>query len=202
MTNKLPAFAIAVALVGCSPESPRARNEDGDRAASGEARSTISGNDEASRPVTPTRPAAAPDVLTLDGLGDLRIGEPVPAGSRWAERGAQASDTCRTISSPDFPGVYAIVEDGKVRRITAGQRSTIRLADNIGVGSTEKEVLDRFAGFRAEPHKYQATPAKYVTAPDAESGDPALRFEIGQDGRVSLIHVGIMPVLGYVEGCA
>jgi hypothetical protein len=41
-----------------------------------------------------------------------------------------------------------------------------------------------------------------LTAPNAASGDPALRFEIGADGKVSLIHVGTMPVLGYVEGCA
>jgi hypothetical protein len=138
----------------------------------------------------------------LEGLGDLRIGQPIPANSTWAERGAQASDTCRTISSPDLPGVYAIVERGKVRRITAGQRSTVRLAENIGVGSTEKEVHDWFAGFRAEPHEYMGAPAKYLTAPNASSGDPALRFEIGEDGKVSLIHVGTMPVLGYVEGCA
>ncbi len=68
-------------------------------------------------------------------------------------------------------------------------------------GSTEKEVRHWFAGFRAEPHKYQAAPAKYLTAPNAAS-DPALRFEIGDDGKVTLIHVGTMPVLGYVEGCA
>ncbi len=130
------------------------------------------------------------------------IGQPIPAGSTWAERGTQASDTCRTISSPDFPGVYAIIESGKVRRITSGEESTVRLAEDIGVGSTEKDVLDRFAGFRAGPHEYRAAPAKYLTAPNAASGEPALRFEIGEDGKVILIHVGTMPVLGYVEGCA
>ena len=57
-------------------------------------------------------------------------------------------------------------------------------------------------GFREEPHKYVDAPAKYLTAPNADSGGPALRFEIGQDGKVSLIHVGLMPVLAYVEGCA
>ena len=58
-----------------------------------------------------------------------------------------------------------------------------------------------FAGFRAEPHKYEDAPAKYLTAPNAASGDVALRFEIGHDGKVSLIHVGMAPVLYYVEGC-
>ncbi len=89
-----------------------------------------------------------------------------------------------------------------MRRVTAGQKSTVKLAEGIGVGASEREVRAWFAGFREEPHKYEAPPAKYLTAPNARSGDPALRFEIGTDGKVSLIHVGTMPTLGYVEGCA
>ena len=145
-------------------------------------------------------PAAA--VLTLEGLGALGLGKAVPAGSRWAERGAQASDTCRTISSPDYPGVYAIVEGGKVRRVTVGQRSNVKLVEGIGVGATETQIRADFVGFRSTSHKYQATPAKYLTAPGASATNPALRFEIGEDGKVSLIHVGLMPQLEYVEGCA
>ena len=147
-------------------------------------------------------PTAAVAVLTFEGLGDLGLGKAVPAGSRWAERGAQASDTCRTISSPDYPGVYAIVEGGKVRRVTVGQRSNVKLVEGIGVGATETQVRADFAGFRSTPHKYQAAPAKYLTAPGASATNPALRFEIGEDGKVSLIHVGLMPQLEYVEGCA
>ncbi len=153
----------------------------------------------------PPPPADAPpaaDVLTLAGLGALTIGQAVPAGSGWAERGAQISDSCRTVSSPDFPGVYAIVGDGKVRRITVGERSGVKLVEGIGVGSTEAEVRAAFPGFRQAPHEYAGPPAKYLTAPNAAGGDPALRFEIGADSRVSLVHVGTMPVLGYVEGCA
>ena len=141
-------------------------------------------------------------MLTLEGLGGLKIGQAVPAGSSWAERGAQIPGGCTTISSPDFPGAYAIVEQGKVRRITAGQRSEVKLVEGIGVGASEKEVRATFPSFREEPHKYVEAPAKYLTAPNAASGGPALRFEIGADGKVSLIHAGTMPVLGYVEGCA
>lgn len=203
MKNPLPAFAVTLTLAACSTEqTPAAENESRDSAAPANAAGTIAANAVVSAPVAPLRPAPPANVLMLEGLGDLRIGQPVPAGSTWAERGAQASDTCRTIGSPDFPGIYAIVEDGKVRRITAGQGSTVRLAENIGVGSTEKEVRNWFAGFRAEPHEYQAAPAKYLTAPNAASGDPALRFEIGDAGKVTLVHVGTMPVLGYAEGCA
>jgi hypothetical protein len=106
------------------------------------------------------------------------------------------------VTSPDYPGVYAIVTDGLVRRITVGQRSDVKLVEGVGVGSTERDVKAWFGGFREEPHKYEAAPAKYLTAPNAASGDPAVRFEIGAEGLVKLIHVGTMPVLAYVEGCA
>jgi hypothetical protein len=72
-----------------------------------------------------TGPAATPaTVLGLEGLGDLRIDQPVPAGASWSERGAQTGEACRTVTPPEYPGVYAIVADGSVRRITLGQRST------------------------------------------------------------------------------
>ena len=150
----------------------------------------------------PAAPPAGANVLTPAGLGALRIGQAVPAGSNWAERGAQIPGGCITISSPDCPGAYAIVEEGRVRRITIGERSDVKLAGGIGVGATEAEVRAAFPRFTEEPHKYVAAPAKYLTAPEAENGAPALRFEIGADRRVSLIHAGTMPVLGYVEGCA
>lgn len=151
-------------------------------------------------PAASATPASG-KVLGLEGLGDLKIGQPVPKGSSWAERGAQASDACRTVTSPDYPGVYAIVEKGAVRRITLGQRSDVKLAEGIGVGATEAEVKKWFAGFREEPHKYEDAPAKYLTAPNARPGESALRFEIKADGKVGMIHVGEMPTLAYVESC-
>ena len=152
-------------------------------------------------PAAPEQAAPDPNILRLEGLGDLRIGEKVPAGSSWAVRGAQASDACLVLSSPDYPGAYAIVEGDKVRRISIGQRSRVKLVEGIGPGATEAEVTQYFP-FPATPHKYVDAPGKYLTAPNAASGDPALRFEIGSDGTVSQIHVGTMPVLGYVEACS
>ncbi len=192
--------AVAFTIAACTPEQPA--TPDSNSTTSMDVNNTISGTGRTPTPVSSSLVSSSSNLLTLDGIGDIRIGRPAPAGSKWTEGGAQTSDACRTVSSPDYPGVYAIIEQGKVRRITAGQNSAVRLSENVGVGSTEKDVLESFPGFRAEPHKYVATPAKYLTAPNAASGDPALRFEIGADGKVSLIHVGVMPVLSYVEGCA
>jgi len=189
------ALLLPLALAACSRQPAAAPEADASVAPTAAASPSAA-------PATSALASPAARTLGLEGLGDLRIGQPVPSGSSFAERGGQASDTCRTVSSPDFPGVYAIVEDGKVRRITLGQRSNVTLAEGIGVGASEADVRKWFAGFREEPHEYSDAPAKYLTAPNAPSGDSALRFEIGGDGKVSLIHVGTMPVLGYVEGCA
>jgi hypothetical protein len=192
-----PAFAavsLIALLAACGPAPDKTSEPDAPAATA-----------PATAPATPTpapTPTAATKVIGLEGLGDLKIGQPVPLGGTWAERGAQTGDSCRTVSSPDYPGVYAIVTDGKVQRITVGQRSDVKLVEGVGVGSPEKDVKSWFGGFREEPHKYEAAPAKYLTAPNVASGDPAVRFEIGQDGKVKLIHVGVMPVLGYVEGCS
>ena len=193
----LAAVSLIAFLAACGPAPDKASE------AAPTATATAAAPAPATAPAPASAPAAAPSkVIGLEGLGDLKIGQPVPVGGAWAERGAQTGDSCRTITSPDYPGVYAIVTDGKVQRITVGQRSDVKLVEGVGVGSPEKDVKSWFGGFREEPHKYQDAPAKYLTAPNAASGDPAVRFEIGADGKVSLIHVGLMPVLGYVEGCS
>jgi hypothetical protein len=192
------AAALALILTACAPEPSDKAHHD---PAPSNAAAPAAAAPEPQQPAPPVTLARS-NPLTLEGLGPLKIGEPVPANSGWAERGAQASDTCRTVTSPDVPGVYAIVEDGRVRRITLGERSEVKLIEGIGAGASEADVRAVFPGFREEPHKYVEAPGKYLTAPNAENGNPALRFEIGADRKVSLIHVGIMPTLGYVEGCS
>ena len=199
MKPLLAALVILLFLAACSSEPAAAPDEVPGTATERTAPATAS---PSPAPTPPAEASPAANVLTLEGLGMLKIGQPVPAGSGWAERGAQISDECRTVSSPDFPGVYAIVEGGKVRRVTVGERSDVKLVEGIGAGATEAEVRAAFPGFRETAHKYQDAPAKYLTAPNAGGGDPALRFEIGGDGKVSLMHVGTIPALGYVEGCA
>jgi hypothetical protein len=150
-------------------------------------------------PAAPAPTVASAKTLTLEGYGGLTIGRPVPAGSPWAARGAQIPGGCTTISAPDWPGTYAIVEDNVVRRITVSDESDAKLLEGIGPGSTEAQIRAEFPSFVAEPHKYVEAPAKYLTQP---GDDPRLRFEIDAEGKVSMVHVGMKPTLEYVEGCA
>ena len=190
-TAPLSALSAIALLAACSSETaPVAESPSPEASASTAA--------PAPDPALTGTPAANP-VLTLEGFGDLVIGKPVPAGSSFAKRGAQASDLCLIYSSPEYPGVYAIVEEGAVRRVTVQRDSTVKLVEGIGVDATEKDVLAAFPGFVASPHTYVEAPAKYLQQPGS---DPRLRFEIDEKGLVSAIHTGTRPQLEYVEGCA
>ena len=190
------AIALILTLAACSPKP---ETDAGNNSAEANAMATAEPVNAVANAV---EPAAAANILALEGLGALKIGAPVPEGSGWSKEGAQASDTCLTYSSAAYPDTYAIVEDGKVRRISVMEGSPVKLIEGIGPGASEDKVNAAFPGFKSEPHTYEEAPAKYLTAPNAESGDPALRFEINSERKVSAIHVGTMPVLGYVEGCA
>ncbi|OYX63353.1 MAG: hypothetical protein B7Y88_12915 [Sphingomonadales bacterium 32-64-17] len=174
---------------------------DADPAPEPDATSSESVAPSASAPPAETTPAQRP-TLTLEGLGDLRIGAAVPQNSSWSAPDVQAGEGCTMYSSLEFPDTWAMVTGGLVRRISAGPDSDVKLIEGIGAGSSEAQVRSTFGGFRETPHKYEDPPAKDLTAPNADSGEPALRFEVGADGKVSVMHVGTMPELGFVEGCA
>lgn len=191
-------FATLAALTLSACSQP----EEGQRAPA-ESGTPSPGVTRAARPPEPpARPApgeTSSGTLTLAGLGDLIIGKPVPAPSAFKLRGAQASDTCLIYTAPGQPGVYAIVEGDVLRRVTVTRDSPVRLVEGIGVGSAEAAVRAAFPSFTSEPHRYVGPPAKYLTQP---GNAPRLRFEIGEDGTVTAIHVGMPPQLRYVEGCA
>lgn len=202
-------FASLALLAGCSQSDQSAASGEGAGASASSAPATAASEalptaSEAAAP-SETQPATAMPVpvpantLRLEGLGDLTIGKPVPKGSDFAIRGAQASDTCLIYTSPEYPDAYAIVEDGQVRRITIARGSKVKLVEGIGPGDSEAKILRDFPSFRASAHEYVEAPAKYLTQP---GNDPRMRFEIGADRKVDAIHVGLMPQLTYSEGCA
>jgi len=196
MKTMLAATALALTLAACSAEAPP------DEATTSPDVTAAAPGDDATDPAPDaTSTAAADRTMTLEGLGALKLGQPVPAGSGWTKPDVQASDTCLVYRSASYPGVYAIVEEGAVRRISAGSGSDVRFVEGIRVGSTRAQVDGSFPGFSETPHKYVEGGVD-LTAPNASSGDPAVRFELDATGKVTEMHVGTEPVLGYVEGCA
>lgn len=159
----------------------------------------------ATEPSASAEPAPAPEpspTLTAATFDGLEFGQPVPKTSGWKLDGEQASDECLTYASAKHANVYAMIEGGKLQRFTVMEGSDFKLPTGLGIGSTEAAVRKAYPGFIEEPHTYSAPPAKTLTSPDAKDGKPGLRFEIDEQRKVQMIHMGLRPALEYVEGCA
>lgn len=156
-------------------------------------------------PADPPRPGTPPaaTVLTLAGLGDIVIGAPprMTGPGALTEDHVQLSAECRTLSSPGHRDVYVMTDGKVVTRITLMRDTKVRTDKGIGPGASEAEVRAAYAPLAERPHEYVDAPAKNLVW-GAEGGKPGLRFEIGNDGRVTAVHAGVQPMLGYSEGCA
>lgn len=163
----------------------------------------------ATGPVQPeTQPALT---LTAHGFG------PVHVGMRMAELEAAMGPPAHALDNPIEQcnelrpqrapqGLYVMVENGLVTRVTLGEGSSAVSERGIRVGDTAARVREVYgSAIEASGHKYEPAPAEYLTTwatPDHSS--PAARgikYEIGQDGTVRSISGG-GPSIQYVEGCS
>lgn len=170
-------FALSVLTAGCSGEP--AANPDATATPAVSARAP--------------QPSASP-IMSPDGLGQLRIGGPVPAS--WG----RSDQACRDLAGDGYPGAYAMARGGVIRRISARAGSGVVLEEGFGPGAPEARLTTAIPGLRAEAHKYLAAPAKVLTVPFSGDG-PTLRFEIDGAGRIALMSAGVMPEIAMVEGC-
>ncbi len=201
-------LASLVLLFGCGPaaEAPGAGNEN--RAAPEP--STASDSNQTAAP--------ASQVLSASGYGPLRIGMSLadvvtalgPDSDPEAVGGPEPEqcDQFRPARAPE--GLLVMIEAGRLTRISLAGESSIVTDKGLGVGATAAEVRTAYGpGIVAGPHKYQDPPAEYLDA--WASGAPAagamagenargIRYEVGDEGRVTLIHAG-GPSIEYVEGC-
>jgi hypothetical protein len=170
-------------------------------------------------PVAETTPAPTPNAdiaLTPDGWGPLRIGmtkdEVIAAvgDTRNPDAAGIPGSDCiefQPVRAPD--GLWAMLEAGKLTRITLGDMSAVKTNTGLGLGDTADQVLASSSYFKRSPHKYQDAPAEYLTLWDMPRSasfveDEAARgivFEIDGTGKVGMIHAG-GPSIQYVEGCA
>ena len=168
-------------------------------------------------PATPAPPVAT-NVLTAEGIGPVRIG--MTAAELTAAWGADSNpgavggpdpEACDEYHPANAPaGVNVMVRDGVLTRITLMRDAAIRTDRGFGLGDAAMAVKEAYGGaVFAQPHKYEAAPAEdlfawarggstaYVTDPAARG----VRYEVGSDGRVRMIHAGD-PSIQLVEGCA
>ena len=146
-------------------------------------------------------PSPGAPTLTAAGFGPFTVGQPIamagPAPPREADR---ISEDCRLFSDPNLPGVWAMTDGaGVVRRVSVAGPSPIETPEGVGVGATEASVRAAYPSLRREPHEYTVGGDNLYTAAPGAAG---LRFELGEDRRVTEMHGGSPPFLGYSEGCA
>jgi hypothetical protein len=148
-------------------------------------------------------------VLTPDGYGPLRIGMTrqeveaimgkdvsprVPGGPEPA-----VCDQFHPRRAP--PGLLVMVEKNRLTRISVARNRWLRSSDGIGIGFRRTAIMAKL-GKAAEvtPHSYQGRPAVYIDHWRGKSGSRGIRYEIGTNNQVQMIHAG-GPSIRYVEGC-
>jgi hypothetical protein len=159
--------------------------------------------------ISQTETAASDNVVSPDGFGQVHIG--VALAEAQANLGAALGpvdaidDPNVCVEAPyrttDGQEVIVMFEQARAARVSIRNGApSVRTEEGIGVGSTGAEVRAAYPDVIEEPSKYDAAPAHdlIVWRTPNESG---LRFEIGADGRVAVIHAG-GPAILYVEGCA
>lgn len=152
--------------------------------------------------VTAPEPSRARAIeLNAQGLGPLRVGadraEIVQAMNAAVQR--PGDPACELISSPEWPGVVAMIEAGKLSRVTLSRGSVFRTAKGIDVGASERVVRLSYPQLETQPHKYEPAPAKDMYDWQ-QKGVSGMRFEVAVSGTVAYIHAG-GPSIAYVEGC-
>lgn len=149
--------------------------------------------------------APAPHVMTLNGLGPLRIG--TPAAELTARHRAVSGEAypdpevdCAYWTSPLYPGVQMMVSGGRLVRIETEDRR-YRTPGGARVGMREAKLRALYGSrMRVEPHPYMGPEGKYLIV-RARSEPLGLIVETW-DGRARSIRVGYWPSVQLIEGCS
>lgn len=166
-----------------------------------------SGEPPAQTPKVAPEPEAGP-FLTPGGLGPIRIGMTEAEVRAAVGPNRLDGDTgddfegCKEMQlKGNLAGVWVMLQEDEVTRITLGEGSTHKTDKGLGVGSSAAQVRAAYgAALQVEPHKYAGEGAEYLTVwtkPETEG----LRYETAQNGIVDTIHAGGGSIR-YVEGCA
>jgi hypothetical protein len=145
--------------------------------------------------------------LTPEGYGPARIGmtrDQVAAALsiRLEGEAIEDADVCVEMGAASgYPDLYFMFENGRLSRISAGERSRVTTPRGIGIGATAAQVRRAYGpALRAETHTYIGRPGEYLTF-WTRRNQRGVRFETGADRRVTTIHAG-NATIQYIEGCA
>ena len=147
-----------------------------------------------------------PCTAYLRRVGPVQVGMTI-AQARVALGDSSATgtaDECTYLESAKLPsGVAAMLSKGSVVRIDV--RSTqVRTASGVGLNDTEDRVRAAYKGhIKVAPHPYEGDDGHYLIYTPSDSADRQYQiiFETYK-GKVTSYRVGILPHVGYIEGCS
>ena len=149
--------------------------------------------------------APASQVITLHGLGPLRIGLGVAElRARFrATAGEPYPDPevdCAYWTSPLYPGLSMMVSGGRLVRLETEDRR-YRTPGGARVGMTEAALRALYgARMRVEPHPYMGPEGKYLIV--RARGEPLGLIVETWDGRAQSLRVGTWRSVQLIEGCS
>jgi hypothetical protein len=147
--------------------------------------------------------ASAPTV-TLQGIGDLRIGMPVAALRRMGARSEgeiEPGSTCAYWHIAGREGLAMMVVRGRLVRIDV-QDGRYRTPSGARVGMSEAEVRRLYGpALRVQPHPYTGPEGHYLVYHRRGAAE-GLIFETSHDTqRVESFRVGRWEEVQAIEGC-
>jgi hypothetical protein len=150
--------------------------------------------------VEPPEPRAWIGEATLspEGLGAIRIGESIASvqallGYRLEQAEPVAlSPGCGewSISFDQNAGVAMMTQDAIVQSITLYGATGVRTAEGVAVGDTAAHVLRAYPDAERRRAEYTPEPGHELFVWSDREHQVGLRFEIGEDERVTAIHAG------------
>lgn len=146
-----------------------------------------------------------PSVISREGLGGIEVGmdeaDAIKALGPVAVSAPGQDLACHILTPKGGAGLYVMVEQGVVTRITAALGANVVSDKGIRLGASEKDVYAAYpdvrsdGGFADEGQPWQ----ELYYQPQGRDG-LGLRFTLDREGRVSAIHAG-GPAIEYREGC-
>lgn len=149
--------------------------------------------------------APATDMMTLDGIGPLRIGtKAAELRARFrAVPGEPYPDPevdCAHWASPLFPGLQMMVSGGRLVRIET-EDERYRMPGGARVGLSEADLRARYgARMRVEPHPYMGPEGKYLIV--RAKREPLGLIVETWGGRARSMRVGYWRSVQLIEGCS
>jgi hypothetical protein len=147
----------------------------------------------------------APDLMTLNGIGALRIGTPAAElRTRFRAVSGEAYPDpevdCAHWTSPLYPGVQMMVSGGRLVRIET-EDPRYRTPGGARVGLAESELRSLYgARMRVEPHPYMGPEGKYLIV--RARREPLGLIVETWGGKARSMRVGYWRSVQLIEGCS